>query len=97
MADKKNIECLRCESLTKAEHEALKALNNGEANAYQQKLSLSIIINKFSRAHDLLYVPGSFDQSALLNGRAFVGQKILKHLNIPVGQLNNEVEEDEKA
>ncbi len=61
MAVKKNTECLRCEALTKEEHEALKALNKGEANAYQQKLSLSIIVNKFSRAHDLLYVPGSFD------------------------------------
>ncbi len=97
MAAKKNTECLRCEALTKDEHEALKALNKGEANAYQQKLSLSIIIHKFSRSHDLLYIPDSFDQSAFINGRAFVGQKILKHLNIPVGQLSNEVEEDEKA
>lgn len=91
---KKNHECFMCKALTKEEHEALKALNNGEANASQQRLSLAIIIHKFSRAHNLLYIPESFDQTSFINGRAFVGQQILKHINIPVGQLT-EVKEDE--
>lgn len=93
---KRQTECLRCRELTEQEHIALRTLSMGEANEYQQKLALKVIVNVFSRTHDLLYVPDSFDQSALLNGRAFVGQKILKYLNLPVGKLqedNNDVED----
>lgn len=79
--------------LTKDEHQALKALRKGDASAYQQQLALQVIINKLSRAQDLLYIPGSFDQSAFLNGRAFVGQSLLKYVNLPVGKI--EVENNE--
>jgi len=89
--------CFRYKALTKEEHQALTSLNKGEANEYQQRLALSVIVNKFSRAHNTLYIPDSFDQSAFLNGRAFVGHEILKHLQIPVGQLDNEVKEDEET
>lgn len=97
MAVKKIPECFTCKTLTKEEHEALKLLNKGEANPYQQRLALSVIVNKFCRTHNLMYVPGSFDQTTFFNGRAFVGNEILKHLNIPVGQLDNEVKEDEET
>lgn len=79
---------LRVEQITKQEVVALKALANGDATETQQKLALYVIVNKFSRAQDLLYVPGSFDETAALNGRAFVGQQILKYLKIPVGKLD---------
>ena len=69
------------------EHRALRALRRGEATDYEQKLALQVIINKISRAQDLLYIPGSFDQSAFMNGRAFVGQQLLKYLNLPVGKI----------
>lgn len=88
-------ECFRCKELDKEEHEAIKALGKGEANPFQQKLALSVIVNKFGRSHDLLYIPGGFDESAFLNGRAYVGQQILKYLKIPVGQLNIEEDKDE--
>ena len=74
--------------LHKDEVVAIQALYKGEATPYQQKLALKVIVNDFSRAHDALYVPGSFDQTAFLNGRAFVGQRILKYINISVGKLN---------
>ena len=85
---------LKCEPLTQREHAALKAVWAGEATPEQQKLTLHVIVNKFSRTHDLLYVAGSFDQTAILNGRSFVGQKILKYLNLPVGKLDG-VQSDE--
>lgn len=83
---------LDCEPVSKREHGAIKALYAGEATPEEQQLALKVIVNKFSRTHDLLYVPGSFDGSAFLNGRAYVGQKILKYLNLPVGKLKDEPE-----
>ena len=81
-------QALKVEKLTKQEIVALQDLNEGIATVYQQKLALMVIVNKFARAQDLLYIPDSFDQTALLNGRAFVGQQILKYINIPVGKLD---------
>ena len=77
-------------ALTKQEHEAPKALHPGHADEYQQRLALQVIVNKFSRAHDMSYVPGSFDQSSFLAGRGFVGQKILKYLNLPIGKFKED-------
>ena len=76
------------QALTKQEIVALKALQKGEASEYQQRLALVVITNKLCRAQDQLYIPGSFDATAFLSGRAFVGQAILKYLNIPVGKLD---------
>lgn len=76
-----------CPELDKPEIEAIKALAEGEATAGQQTLALHVIVNKFSRTHDLLYIPDSFDQTSFMNGRAFVGMKILKYLKLPVGKM----------
>ena len=73
--------------LTEREHAAIKAVYAGEADEGQQRLCLRVITNKFSRAHDLLYSPGSFDETAFLAGRGFVGQQILHALKLPVGKL----------
>jgi len=86
MLGKKN-ECFVTKKLDKTEIEALKALNAGTASAYEQKLALATICNTFSRAQDLPYIPGSFDETAFFNGRAFVGQQILKIINLPIGKL----------
>ena len=80
--------CFKVDPITKHEIVAIQDLNEGKATEYQQRLAMSVIINKFSRAQDLLYIPDSFDQTALLNGRAFVGQQILKYINIPVGKID---------
>ena len=97
MAAKKLEECFKCAELNKYERAALKALNKGEADEYQQRLSLEVIIKKFSHAHDLMYIPDSFDQSAFMAGRAFVGQKILLTLNIPIRQSKEEENSDETS
>lgn len=74
--------------ITKDEAQALRAVNEGQANAYQQRLALYVITNVFARAQDVLYISGSPDDTAFLNGRAYVGQVILKYLKIPVGKLD---------
>ena len=83
-------QCFYVPDLDKEEILALKAVGAGEADAYNQRLALSVIVNKFCRAHDILYIPGAPDMTTFLNGRAFPGMQILKHLNVPIGQLINE-------
>ena len=77
----------KTQRLSDDEHRAIRSLYKGDASEYQQKLALKVIINKISRAQDLLYIPGSFDESAFLNGRAFVGQQLLKYINLPVNKI----------
>ena len=76
--------------LTKEEVLAIKAVYDGVADAYTQRLMMSVVINKFSRAHDILFIPGKPDESVFLNGRAFVGMQLLKYINIKVGGLKDE-------
>jgi len=94
MADKE-AECFKCRPLQKAEKQAIKSVAKGEADEYQQRLAISVIVNLFSRTHDLCYVPDSQDQSTFISGRAFVGQKILKTINIPIGKLKEEEDSNE--
>lgn len=81
--------CFYVPEVEKEELEALKQVYAGEASSYQQRLALSVIVNKFSRAHDMQFVPGAPDQSAVLTGRAFVGSRILWALNMKIGELQN--------
>tara|TARA_R110000851_G_scaffold9579_2_gene35541 strand:- start:641 stop:916 length:276 start_codon:yes stop_codon:yes gene_type:complete len=76
-------------ALSKAEHVAIKQLSKGEAEPHQQVLALEVIVKKFSRAFDLGYIPGSFDQSAFLSGRGFVGQQVTKAINTPIKEDKN--------
>lgn len=79
-------QCFDTATITKKDREALKALQNGEADEYQQKLVLSVIVKKIARTHDVVFIPGAADQSSFLSGRAFVGQQIIKYLNQPVDE-----------
>lgn len=90
-------QCFKYQLLTKEEHTALKLLYAGEANSYQQRLALKVIVNNFARSHDNCFVPGEADQSNFIAGRAFVGQQILLHLNLPVGKLSEEDNNETEA
>jgi hypothetical protein len=79
--------------VTDDEVRAIKAMFAGEAAPGQQRLALQVIVNKFSRAQDMLFVPGSQDQTAFLNGRGFVGMQILKMIKVPIGKLQTVDEE----
>ncbi len=81
------------DELTSDEARAIKAMYAGEANPGQQRLALQVIVNKFSRAQDMLFVPGEHDQTAFLNGRGFVGMQILKVIKVPIGKLQTVDEE----
>lgn len=87
MIGKKNKICFQYKELDKHEIRAIKALHAGEATPHQQGLALAVIVNNLSRAQDLLYIPDSFDETAFMNGRAYVGQKILKIINVPTAKL----------
>jgi len=76
----------------KHEHEALKNLSKGVATDYQQKAALKYIVEALCRTHDLLYIPNSFDETAFINGRAFVGQNITRILKQPIGKYDTEAE-----
>lgn len=88
--------CFQVPKLTEDEVRAIKAVGVGEATEYQQRLALKVIVNKFSRAHDMQFVPGQPDQGDVLTGRAFVGSQILKYLNIEIGKLQNEEPTNDK-
>ena len=75
---------LETKKLTKKEHQAIRAMGRGDADAHEQALALEVIVKKFSRAFDMSYVPGSSTASAFLAGRGFVGQQITKYINQPV-------------
>jgi hypothetical protein len=82
--------CFKTKQLSKPEVQAIKAMYNGEATPHQQKLCLAAICNKLARAQDLLYIPNEPDQTTFLNGRAFVGQQLLKTIKVPIQQLQFE-------
>lgn len=64
--------------LTLDEARAIKSLYRGDASEYQQRQALATIIDKLCKTHDLSFMPESFSETSFLNGRAFVGKKILK-------------------
>ena len=94
MANNNRPQCFKYDPLTKDEHIALKELYAGRATEYQQRLALKVIVNNFARSHDNCFIPDASDQSAFISGRAFVGQQILLHLNLPVGKLKQEEDSD---
>ena len=83
-------QCFDYDKLDESEIKALKSLYDGEADASQQRLVLNVIVNKFCRSNDVLFIPGNPDQTAFLNGRAFVGQQIQKYLKLPVAWFKGE-------
>lgn len=86
-------QCFDVPDVSEQEHIAIKNLYAGEATPDQQRLAVVVIITKFSRAKDNLFIPGKPDETAFLEGRGFVGQKILKYLHLPVVMLPEQTEE----
>lgn len=63
---------------------AIQALEQGEANAEQQKRALEYIINIICGTYDLSYRPGldGDRDTAFAEGKRFVGSQIVKLLKI---------------
>lgn len=89
MANKK-LDVLSIGRLTREEAESIQAVARGEANQRQQLVTLKVLVDKLSRTHDLTYSPNSFDESAFLAGRSFVGKQLLKIINSPIAKLVGE-------
>jgi len=66
---------------------ALQGLARGEATPDQQKRALDWIINEGSRYYDMSFQPGMPDGTAFMDGRRFVGAKIVELLKVSVRDL----------
>ncbi len=71
----------------KEQARAIKALSEGTATGVQQRLALSCILKDISRCYDVTFVPGKPDESAYLQGRAFVGLEIVRMIKLPLYEL----------
>ena len=89
----------KCKDPFPDELHAIRALSKGEADARQQYLALTYIVNSLCRPHDHCFIEESDRGSVFLSGRAFVGQVILRMLNTPVNQqrIRKEAETNEPS
>lgn len=77
-------------SFEPADAAAIQALAKGSASADQQRRALDWIIHQAAGTYDLAYRPGGEEgarDTTLALGRQFVGQQIVKLLNIKIGLL----------
>lgn len=88
--------CVQTPKLTEAEQQSIKALSRGDATPHQQNMALKVIVNKLCRADDLLYIPNSFDETAFLQGRGFVGQRIMKIIKQPLNSMNEDSSNEDR-
>jgi hypothetical protein len=63
---------------------ALQAMSRGEATADQQKRALAWIINEGAATYQQSFVPGDTHATAFIEGRRFVGTKIVELLKISI-------------
>lgn len=63
------------------------------ANPEQQVIAIKAIIGKLCLYDMLAYQVGSFDETAFLNGRIFVGKEILRQCRQPIGEMDAQQQE----
>ena len=76
----KTVDVFDLPELDEQEVNALKAVWVGEGTPHQQRQALNVVVDKLSMADRLPYQPGSFDETAFLNGRAWVGKALRRVL-----------------
>jgi hypothetical protein len=69
---------------------AIQACWAGEANNGQQRMALEAIIDNLSMTDFMSYKEGSFDGSAFLAGRSFVGKQVRRVIKIKSGDNPSE-------
>ena len=74
---------------------ALKALSQGEADPYQQKLALKTIVDNFCGTYQRSFLPGKPDETVFMQGRAFPGQRIFHHINLDPTEIK-QLKDEEK-
>lgn len=83
-------------ALTLPEVQAIRALEVGEADPYQQRLALDCMLKKLCRVYDTHFIPESDRQTAFLEGRGFVGQNLLKFMRLQPEALKALYKEEER-
>ena len=78
----KQVNIFDVKELTDQEKYSLKAVWAGEATPGQQRQAMNVVIDKLSMADFLPYQAGSFDETAFLNGRIFVGKAMRRILKL---------------
>lgn len=64
------------------------------ANAEQQVIAIKAIISKLCVFDIQTYQVGSFDETAFLNGRVFVGKEILRQCRATIGDMDQQQQEN---
>jgi hypothetical protein len=70
-----------------ADASALKALHSGTADAHQQRRALDWILKSACGLPDWPYVVGDPDQTHIHLGRQYVGQLIMKLIQVNLGSV----------
>ena len=63
------------------------------ANQEQQAIAIKTIISKICVYDIQAYQAGSFDETAFLNGRVFVGKEIFRQCRKPIGEMDAQQQE----
>lgn len=64
------------------------------AEPEQQAIAIRAIIGKICLFDVQCYQIGSFDETAFLNGRVFVGKEILRQCRQPIGEMDQQQQEN---
>ena len=67
---------------------AIRAVDRGEADAAQQRLALTTIIEGICRYYDLSYRPDSERDTAFAEGMRFVGAQVIKISKLNVNNIS---------
>lgn len=79
--------CLQEGRISSQQVRALRALEEGEANPYEQKLALKTIIDNFCGTYQRSFLPGKPDESIFMQGRQYPGQRIFHYLKLDPTEL----------
>ena len=96
---KKKISVFEVPELDRHELIALQMSLDEEANASQEQqvIAIKAIIGKICLYDVQCYQPGSFDETAFLNGRVFVGKEIFRQCRQPIGELDEQQQQQENT
>jgi hypothetical protein len=64
------------------------------AEPEQQAIAIRAIIGKICLYDIQAYQVGSFDETAFLNGRVFVGKEILRQCRAPIGEMDAQLKQE---
>lgn len=85
------LDCFQCfPPLTNKDKRCIRLVFAGEANAEQQRHAILVIMQKMGRLYDIQFRPGEPDVTAFMNGRAFVANRIMSVLQLPLENLLTE-------